>query len=154
MARRQVEMWGLSLFASASVVPLSRTVIMPLMAKSPSTSWAKHAQACPEAHNYCLLHMSWLPLPPFPPPLSWPWFSSSLLLPLSRKHEKQPTFFQIAKVIHHCDWWQSHVASELLNQSADIDWLIPVFTVFLLATTNTAPSHRLLANITTALSIA
>ena len=40
-----------SLSASTSIVPLSRAVIMSLMAQSPSTSRAKHAQACVHTHT-------------------------------------------------------------------------------------------------------
>lgn len=80
----------LSMFASTPIVPLSRTVIMPLMAQSPSTSRAKHAQACVQTHTHphtvaflSTCHM----IPTFPPPSSYlstglDSFSSSLLLPL------------------------------------------------------------------------
>lgn len=48
----------LSLFTSASIVPLRRRVIMPLMAQSPSTSQAKHAQACVQWHTITFFFLS------------------------------------------------------------------------------------------------
>lgn len=78
------------LSASTSIVPLSRAVIMSLMAQSPSTSRAKHAQACVHMHTIIVSSICWdsrtLPPPPLPPPSSLSTgldsYSSSLLFPL------------------------------------------------------------------------
>lgn len=99
----------LSLFASASVVPLSRTVIMPFngsisinfmsetctsLCGSTCTLTVTIASICRGSVFHLLLFT-----------LRWAWFiSSALLLLLSRKHKKRLTFFHIAKVLYHCDW--------------------------------------------------
>lgn len=92
----------LSLFASPSIGPLSRTMIMPLMAQSPSTSWAEHAEACVPSACTQLLPPSHAPSFFLHLTLSRPLFlSSPPLFPL--------LFLLLHFLFHSAVWCQGHL---------------------------------------------
>lgn len=92
----------LSLFASPSIGPLSRMMIMPLMAQSPSTSWAEHAEACVPSTRTQLL-------PPSHAPSFFLHLTLSRHLFLSSPPLFPLLFLLLHFLFHSAVWCQSHL---------------------------------------------